>query len=297
MPSEPLAEFEHYLDERLRRLWPLTALLADKLDGRLMGGTALALHLRHRVSEDLDIMTFKTFSGRQLAKRMKRHIADAYGNTADFDIHIQTAEEDGYFALLDGVKVDVFRARPSESTTADVMRWLAPPVNVEGVPVGSVPDILVSKLDVIMYRPRIRDYIDLASIDRLTSHGLELGIAYYKLKYRYDLYPRPRVIRRIIDLIENPGRLLRDDRFEDLHENTLAYLARRAPEVRRYVEQADDKHMDGGGTDPWRYGPDSTPSLSGSSSPSAVCGKWMPRARKRCVLSLGHAGGCRARHR
>ena len=28
-----------------------------------MGGTAVAIHLRHRVSENLDVMTLRSFSG------------------------------------------------------------------------------------------------------------------------------------------------------------------------------------------------------------------------------------------
>ncbi|MDA8025086.1 MAG: DUF86 domain-containing protein [Actinomycetota bacterium] len=31
-----------------------------------------------------------------------------------------------------------------------------------------------------------------------------------------------------------------------------------------------------------------------SSKSTRTCGRWMPRARSQCVLSLGHSGGCRS---
>lgn len=288
----PLEGYQAFFDARLRRLWPLTAHLARLLDGRLMGGTALALHLRHRVSEDIDIMTFKTFSGRHLADRMKKHIDAAYGDDTSFDILVQTAEDDGYFALLDGVKLDVFRARKTESVTAEDMRWLAPPTVIDNVPVGSLPDILASKLDVIMYRPKLRDYVDLACIDQLTSHTLELGITYYKLKYGYDRYPRPSVIRRILSLLESPGQLMVDERFEDQRSDVIGYLEERVGDVRAYLEEADDMDDRSVPADAWRADADS---VSAAATRQGTCSRWMPRSRKYCVLSPNHRGGCRSR--
>ena len=291
----PLDHYDTFFDAQLRRLWPLAGHLARKLDGRLMGGTALALHLRHRVSEDIDIMTLKAFSGRHLAERMRRHIADAYNGDVEFDILVETAEDDGYFARLDGVKLDVFRARKTESVTADGMRWLNEPTMMEGVPVGSVPDILASKLDVIMYRPKLRDYIDLARIDQQTSHKLELGIAYYKIKYGYDRYPRPAVISRIVSLLEKPGPLMSDDRFEEQRDESLGHLERRAADLRAHLETAGDMDLDtvDDAADAWRANIAASPAAA--SADGSVCGKQMPRARVRCVLSRGHGGSCRSR--
>ena len=289
MPS--LDDFESFFDARLRRLWPLTAHLARLLDGRLMGGTALAIHLRHRVSEDIDIMTFQSFSGRHLASRMKRHIADVYGSDQQFDVQVLTAEEGGCFARLDGVKLDVFQARRTESVTAQHMRWLAPPTLIEGVPVGSVEDILASKLDVIMYRPKLRDYIDLASIDRQTSHTLELGLEYYKQKYSYDVYPRADVLRRIVDLLESPGRIMADERFEGQRDDVLGYLGRRAPAIRDYIDESADQYdPPGAPAGAWR---DSATAAESAAVGAARCGAWMPRARAHCELPSRHKGAHR----
>ena len=60
-----LDDYSDLLAPELRDLWPLSSKVAHSTDGRLMGGTALALHLRHRSSTDIDIMTLGSFDGRQ----------------------------------------------------------------------------------------------------------------------------------------------------------------------------------------------------------------------------------------
>ncbi|MCQ3808910.1 MAG: nucleotidyl transferase AbiEii/AbiGii toxin family protein, partial [Acidimicrobiia bacterium] len=83
----------------LRELWPLAAVLARKTSGRLMGGTALALHLRHRASEDLDIMTLKDFSGRSLRQQMHKHLDKAFPAGHTYNQELLTSEQRGYFAV------------------------------------------------------------------------------------------------------------------------------------------------------------------------------------------------------
>ena len=166
-------------------LWPLAAVLARRTSGRLMGGTALALHLQHRASEDIDVMTLKDFSGMYLRRRMHAHLDEAFPGGHRYRQDVLTSEQGGYYAMIGDVKIDVFRARPTEGRLASQMKWLEQPLDVDGVPVGSVPDILATKLDVIMYRPKLRDYIDLASIDRTSGYSLEDGIEFYRHKFGY----------------------------------------------------------------------------------------------------------------
>jgi len=49
------------LDENMRGVWPTVATAIAGTDGLLMGGTAVAVHLRHRTSDDLDVMTLRPF--------------------------------------------------------------------------------------------------------------------------------------------------------------------------------------------------------------------------------------------
>ena len=68
-----LDDCSHLLAGELLDLWPLAAVLARKTSGRMMGGTALALHLQHRAGEDIDIMTLKGFSGAAMRRRMTKY--------------------------------------------------------------------------------------------------------------------------------------------------------------------------------------------------------------------------------
>lgn len=238
MPS--LDDYSHLLAGELRDLWPLAAVLARKTSGRVMGGTALTLHLQHRASEDIDIMTLKDFSGSAMRSRMSKYLNEAYPGGHRYNPEVLDIEQGGYYVIIGGVKVDVFRAKPTEGRVPSQMRWLEKPVWVNGVPVGSVPDILATKLDVIMYRPKLRDYIDIVAIDKISGYSLEDGIEFYKRKFGYDKNPNVNVIRRIIRLLSEPGTIHADHRFEQHREDVLDYLKNRAVQVLEYTTDISD---------------------------------------------------------
>ncbi|MCQ3806397.1 MAG: hypothetical protein OXB92_03720 [Acidimicrobiaceae bacterium] len=50
-----IEEYADFLPVNLRRVWPRVAECAQDIDGVLMGGTAVAIHLRHRESDDSNI--------------------------------------------------------------------------------------------------------------------------------------------------------------------------------------------------------------------------------------------------
>jgi len=285
-----LDDCEHLLARGLRELWPLAAVLARKTSGRLMGGTALALHLRHRASEDLDIMTLKDFSGRSLRRQMHEHLDKAFPAGHSYEQEVLTSETGGYFALIGGVKVDVFQARPSEERQPSQMKWLEKPISVDKVPVGSIPDILATKLDVIMYRPKLRDYIDVASIDQMSNYSLEDGIEFYKRKFDYADDPNPRILKRIAGLLADPGQLQVDPRFEARRDDVLAHLEQRAPQVLEYIADTSDKES--------RKAVDAASDLGMprlAPVPNSKCGAWMPRARTYCALPPHDEGPHRTR--
>ena len=60
------------LSPEMRHVWPILGQATSNLDGCLMGGTALAVYLRHRRSFDLDYMTAGSFSGDRLAKKFQK---------------------------------------------------------------------------------------------------------------------------------------------------------------------------------------------------------------------------------
>ena len=251
-----------------------------------MGGTALALHLQHRASEDLDIMTFKEFSGVTMRRRMGKHLDEAFPAGHGYSQEVLTSEQDGYYAMIGGVKVGVFQAKPTEGRLASQMKWLDKPMLVDRVPVGSVPDILATKLDVIMYRPKLRDYIDLASIDRMSGYSLEDGIEFYRRKFGYVEDPNVHIIKRIIGLLAEPGNVQSDPRFENQRDDVFAHLEQRANQLLDYIaDTADmDTHRE------TALVASDLGALRPEPRPANQCGAWMPRARAYCVLPPHHKG-------
>ena len=61
-----MGDIDGYADvlaEPQRRIWDKIASIAHRCGGVLMDGTAVAVHLRHRLSEGLDIMTLQRCPG------------------------------------------------------------------------------------------------------------------------------------------------------------------------------------------------------------------------------------------
>ena len=73
------------LSEEMRAVWPTLAAAARGLDGSLVGGTALAIHLRHRPSFDLDFMTLGSFSGERVARSLRSSTEDVVVSSVGVD--------------------------------------------------------------------------------------------------------------------------------------------------------------------------------------------------------------------
>lgn len=124
------------------------------LDGfRLAGGTALAWHLGHRISEDLDFFTFDP------------HRLDATGadrlatqlRLVDPPARVLKASEQTVHGVLADCKVSFFELSA---------RWIDPPVRVrEGFDVASVLDVAAMKLVAVMTRCAKKDFFDIVAIE------------------------------------------------------------------------------------------------------------------------------------
>ncbi len=140
-----------------RRLW--TDLRDTPRDFVLYGGTALALRLGHRTSEDFDFFSNRPFSPDLLLK------------TIGFmkDAEIRQIEENTLTAIVERsgpVKVSFFGGlKLNRVHDPDVM-----PDN--GIKVASLLDIAATKLATIQRRAQARDYEDILA---LTSAGITLS--------------------------------------------------------------------------------------------------------------------------
>lgn len=224
-----MSELDKYADvlsPGVRSVWPILANAVKGMRGALFGGTALAVHLRHRQSFDLDYMTYKSFSGERLLKRLQE--------TADTVVP-QRASKDQMNADVNGVAVDVFMY-PYRGDNPGYIQQLEKPTKIATMPVASLPDLLASKLDVIMYRPKLRDYIDIAAIDRSERLRIEDGLELHMRRYGTTLHSR--TLEHIVDLLEQPGDLAADRTFEHQGHQALSYLSGRVPDLRVHLMNA-----------------------------------------------------------
>ena len=212
------------LPSSLRAVWPLLAAAVDGTGGSLFGGTALAIHLRHRQSFDLDYMTAEPFDTGEVAERL---VVAASG-----DVRILRQDREGLHAIVGGVTVEVFRA-PERGYNPGHVRTLEAPTVIDGLPVASLPDLLASKLDVLLYRRTLRDYIDLRAIDAQSPYSIEDGLLFHMA--RYGATPEGFELSRMISLLEHPGRLDADPKFAEERNEILEYLKNRAPALRRHL--------------------------------------------------------------
>jgi predicted nucleotidyltransferase component of viral defense system len=116
---------------------------------RLVGGTALALHLGHRKSVDLDLFGHFDESVSIRSMIMK-------------DVHAADGAENGTIQSLrvDGVKVDC---------VSYPYPWLEPPVVEDGIVIAAIQDIAAMKLSAAANRGRKKDFIDIAFLIDILS--------------------------------------------------------------------------------------------------------------------------------
>ena len=147
---------------------PSTLDLLKKIQGlpnvsglRLVGGTALALHLGHRKSVDLDLFgRFDEHVSFRYLLMQSGHVADGSENGAVQSLRV------------DGVKVD-FVNYPYP--------WLQDSVGDDGVALAAIPDIAAMKLSVAANRGRKKDFIDIAFL--LDSLSLKEMFELYQRKF------------------------------------------------------------------------------------------------------------------
>jgi hypothetical protein len=161
------ATFDPRLDilpESQRRLWPeLDAVPSDFV---LYGGTALALQLGPRVSEDFDFFSSAGFDPDRLRSRLP-FFQDL--NPADPDAWVQR-KRDNLEAFVDRggiVKLAFFGGLDTLGRIEDPRRAAGSRVQV-----ASLADLAGMKMRVIQVRGNWKDYVDLHT---LAAHGIDMA--------------------------------------------------------------------------------------------------------------------------
>ncbi len=119
---------------------------------RLAGGTALAWHLGHRVSEDLD---FFSFDAGALATEPAGSLATALQRVDPANVPFRIGENTIH-GTVGECRISLFQVDGT---------WLAPPVRVrEGIGLANVSEVAAMKLVAVMTRCAKKDFYDLVAI-------------------------------------------------------------------------------------------------------------------------------------
>ena len=109
----------------------------------LAGGTALALHIGHRVSLDLDFFTASAFDLESVISAIRR---------TGQNFHILAEGEEHLVMDIEGVKFSLFRYE---------YPFLDKPARHQGVNIASILDIAAMKIIAISQRGTKRDFVDM----------------------------------------------------------------------------------------------------------------------------------------
>lgn len=134
----------------------------------LVGGTALALQIGHRVSIDLDLFTPEDYDKDMLIQALDE----------EFEFSIVSEENRMLISYVNQIKVDFVKMS---------YPILFPPLLVEGVRMLDIKDIAPMKLKAITQRGSKKDFFDLYYL--LESMPLERILELFKKKFKqYEVF-------------------------------------------------------------------------------------------------------------
>jgi hypothetical protein len=135
-------------------------------DFYLVGGTALALHLGHRKSVDVDLFSNISFDASELLENIHQ----------DFSFQLFFTASNTLKGSIKKINVDILAHR---------YKNIAEPWENEGVRLLSIPDIIAMKLNAISTSgQRSKDFIDIYYL--LKVYRLEKMLEFYQEKYDQD---------------------------------------------------------------------------------------------------------------
>ncbi len=183
-------------------------------DAYLGGGTAIAVHLRHRQSRDLDFFFHEPLDLDRLVEQL--------GAQGPFAVTSRTAETlNGLFGETRVQFLQCGLGRPE--------RRLEPTMPLAGLQVASLGDLLAMKLNALAGRAQLRDYYDLMAIEERAGRTVDEGLALFLARYQpehQDSALTP--ILLALGYLDDAG----DDPFLPVDRDTLTrYWQTRQPQI------------------------------------------------------------------
>lgn len=166
--SEFPAGTEAVLSSSARAAW---AAVRDLLPpgAYLAGGTAIAVRLKHRRSEDLDFFTSTPLDVEALYDSLVESVAV-------FETLRISPKAANLAVVIGSTKVEFSDASANPLTE--------PTERIAGVEVAGIGDLLAMKLSAVTKRKQLRDYEDLYAIEQMVGRRVEEGLAIAARRYR-----------------------------------------------------------------------------------------------------------------
>lgn len=183
----------------------------------LIGGTAVAVHLQHRLSRDLDLC-FE-------APTDLDEVVAALAALAP--VQVTSRRNLGLDLLMSRTKVQLL-CPPGH-------RRIEPTGVVEGLRISGLGDLLAMKLQVVVDRPELRDYFDLLCIETQGHRYAEEGLALFVERFRPEVPDQAvaTILAYLADLSDVP-----EDPSLPLGRGEIeAYWHARVPEIVRNLER------------------------------------------------------------
>lgn len=183
----------------------------------LVGGTALAVHLGHRKSRDLDFFLSAPEDLYALADQLRAIGGFVATTLQDHTLH----------GVLDEAKVQFI--------LADSQHMLGPLTAVAGIKVAGMDDLLATKLKVLPGRGELRDYFDVMTIEQMTGQQVEDGMDL--VITRYEPQVPAEVKESIARALGYFGDVDDDPQLPVNRKVIERYWKRRQPEVIRNLDR------------------------------------------------------------
>lgn len=196
------------------RGWEILAPLIPE-QAYLGGGTAIAVHLGHRVSRDLDFFY--------------------HHNAVDLDRLESELSAAGPLAVTlraPGTLNAVFARTKIQFLHADEgapQHLLVPPAENGGIRVAALEDLIAMKLKVVGDRGELRDYFDLMVIEQRTGRLVEEGMSLFLARYT-PTYPQ-QALDHIVRGLGYFGDVEPDDILPAPRQKIVDYWTRRQAAV------------------------------------------------------------------
>lgn len=204
------------LPEDTARVWPIVA-ASTPPDFYLAGGTAIAVHLRHRRSRDLDLFTHTAFAPDEIATEL-----DSIGTFVVTEMDEMTLN-----GVFEATRVQ-FLSVPGETR-------LGGGEACAGFVVADLRDLFAMKLNAVGGRAELRDYYDLLRLDQDSPYTSEQALGMYLARYEP---PTPDAnIRHVVEALGYLDDVTDDPGLPASRVEIAAYWRRRQPEIVAHLDR------------------------------------------------------------